>query len=60
VRNCSYFYGTTAIRKFLEKNRLTSIIRAHQVQAEGYGLLQFGRQSEFPPVITIFSASNYC
>lgn len=30
VRGCSYFYGNLAVRNFLEKNDLITIIRAHE------------------------------
>jgi serine/threonine-protein phosphatase 2B catalytic subunit len=30
VRGCSYFFGVEAVTKFLEKNNLISVIRAHE------------------------------
>jgi len=35
VRGCSYFYTFKAVCDFLERNRLVSIIRAHEVQGDG-------------------------
>ena len=31
VRGCAYYYGKDAVKKFLDKNRLLSVIRAHEV-----------------------------
>lgn len=35
-RECSYVFGKKPARKILEANNLMSIVRAHQVQLEGY------------------------
>ena len=59
VRGCSYFYGADAVIKFLDKNNLLSVLRAHEAQIEGYKMHKWSN-SEFPVVITIFSAPNYC
>jgi len=37
-----------------------SIVRAHQVQIEGYKMHRWDGESSFPYVITLFSAPNYC
>jgi serine/threonine-protein phosphatase 2B catalytic subunit len=37
-----------------------TIVRAHQVQIEGYKMHRWDGPSSFPFVITIFSAPNYC
>ena len=47
-----------AVNDFLKNNNLISIIRGHEVQDEGFKLHSWGQQ--FPPVVTIFSAANYC
>ena len=60
VRGCSFFYGAKAIRRFLKKNRLLSVLRAHEAQLEGYKMHHWNGKSEFPTVITVFSAPNYC
>ncbi|KAL4432241.1 hypothetical protein ABPG74_020209 [Tetrahymena malaccensis] len=60
VRGCSYFYGNDAVRRFLESNNLISIIRAHEAQLDGYKMHRWNGGSDFPVVITIFSAPNYC
>ncbi len=35
-RQCSYFYGFRALKRFLRKNDILCIIRAHEVQMDGY------------------------
>jgi len=59
VRGWSYFFGSDAASKFLKKNKLLSIIRAHEAQLEGYKMHKWNSKSGFPVVITIFSAPNY-
>lgn len=59
VRGCSYFYGADAATRFLEKNNLLTIIRAHEAQIEGFKMHKWSG-ADFPLVITIFSAPNYC
>jgi serine/threonine-protein phosphatase 2B catalytic subunit len=60
VRGCSYFYSFEGAAKFLQKNSLLSIIRAHEAQLEGYKMHKTNPATGFPSVITIFSAPNYC
>lgn len=60
VRGWSFFFGSEAASKFLKKNKLLSIIRAHEAQLEGYKMHKWNAKSGFPVVITIFSAPNYC
>jgi len=60
VRGCSYFYGNEAVSKFLDQNNLLSVIRAHEAQLEGFKMHTWAGKSDFPVVITIFSAPNYC
>ena len=36
VRGCSYFFGYELAKGFLTKNKLLSIIRAHEAQANGF------------------------
>jgi diadenosine tetraphosphatase ApaH/serine/threonine PP2A family protein phosphatase len=43
-RGCSYTYGYKAIREFLDRNNLVCIVRAHEVQEDGY-------KKHFDPVI---------
>lgn len=60
VRGCSYFFSFDGAAKFLSKNSLLSIIRAHEAQLEGYKMHKTNPSTGFPSVITIFSAPNYC
>lgn len=48
-----------AVSRFLDDNRLLSIIRAHEAQEEGYKMYRKRKNTDFPTVITIFSAPNY-
>ncbi len=59
TRNCSYFFGEEATSKLLQDNELVSIIRAHEAQPDGFKLHEWSI-SPVPPVVTIFSAPNYC
>mmetsp|Transcript_9224 Transcript_9224/g.10625 ORF Transcript_9224/g.10625 Transcript_9224/m.10625 type:complete len:1245 (-) Transcript_9224:145-3879(-) len=69
VRGCSYRYGYRALIQFLAINGLVGIIRAHEVQEEGFRYhfqeISGGKKGDAtaqvtPPVITVFSAPNYC
>jgi len=60
VRGCSYFYTFDYVNRFLQKNSLLSVIRAHEAQLEGYKMHKTNPTTGFPSVITIFSAPNYC
>jgi len=60
VRGCSYFYSLEGTARFLRKNSLLSVIRAHEAQLEGYKMHKGNTNTGFPSVITIFSAPNYC
>lgn len=59
VRGCSYVYTYNAACAFLERNRLLSLVRAHEAQDEGYRMYKTRDVTGFPTVITIFSAPNY-
>ena len=60
VRGCSYFFGSEMAKTFFDKNKVLSIIRAHEAQAEGFKMYKWSGAEKFPAVITIFSAPNYC
>lgn len=60
VRGCSFYYTFDCVNKFLQKNSLLSVIRAHEAQLEGYKMHKTNPVTGFPSVITIFSAPNYC
>ncbi len=58
-RGCSYYFGVVAINEFLKANNLISLIRAHEAQYEGFKAYVW-QNKDFPQVITLFSAPNYC
>lgn len=58
TRQCSYVYGIEAVKQFLKDNKLTSVIRAHEAQLDGYKMQMVNKASGIPRVITIFSAPN--
>ena len=53
-RGAGYTFGGAVVRKFLELNDMTHILRAHQLCNEGYQVLYDDRLS------TVWSAPNYC
>ena len=59
-RNCSIFFGSDHARNFLKKEKLITIIRAHEVQLEGYKQYFWPNWKDIPMVYTLFSAPNYC
>jgi len=59
VRGCSYYFTFNSALHFLEKNRILSLIRAHEAQAAGYRMHRRNDKTGFPTVITLFSAPNY-
>jgi len=52
-RGISYTFTSNVVKKFIEKNDLDLIVRAHQVVEEGYQF--FADQT----LVTVFSAPNY-
>ena len=60
TRGCSYVFGVEATSAILQQNALLSVIRAHEAQLDGYKMHRWKGNENFPPVITIFSAPNYC
>lgn len=60
VRGCSFYFGQESINPFLRRNNLLSVIRAHEAQLDGYKMHKWNGPKEFPVIITIFSAPNYC
>eukprot|EP00732_Lithocolla_globosa_P004092 Lithocolla_globosa_v1_NODE_3596_length_1626_cov_144.644812.p1 type:complete len:464 gc:universal NODE_3596_length_1626_cov_144.644812:1550-159(-) len=59
TRGCSYFYSYNAVCAFLERNKLLSVIRAHEAQDTGYRMYRKSKSTGFPSLITLFSAPNY-
>jgi serine/threonine-protein phosphatase 2B catalytic subunit len=60
LRGCSYNYSYLAVSIFLKTNNLLSVIRAHEAQDTGYRLYKNDPHTQFPSIICIFSAPNYC
>ncbi|KAA6403859.1 MAG: putative Calcineurin subunit A [Streblomastix strix] len=60
ARNCSFFYGASAVRQFLRTNSLVALVRGHECKDTGFEM-QFPRSgtNPFPTVITLFSCPNY-
>jgi serine/threonine-protein phosphatase PPG1 len=53
-RGAGYTFGAQVVKKFLEVNNMSHILRAHQLCQEGYQVLYDDRLS------TVWSAPNYC
>jgi hypothetical protein len=54
LSGAGYTFGSGVVRKFLETNRMSHILRAHQLCMEGYSVLFDNHLS------TVWSAPNYC
>jgi len=59
VRGCSYNFSFNMVCDFLARNKLLSIIRAHEAQDAGYRMHRRNEDTGFPSLITLFSAPNY-
>lgn len=53
-RGVSFTFGADIVNKFLQKNHMDLVCRAHQVVEEGYEFFAKKR------LVTLFSARNYC
>ncbi|KAK1938269.1 Serine/threonine-protein phosphatase 2B catalytic subunit beta isoform [Phytophthora citrophthora] len=69
ARGCSYYFNAAATFEFLTTNNLLSILRAHEYEDEGFTFhfnsteckkLDKREDKSMPPLITVFSAPNYC
>ncbi|TYZ66903.1 hypothetical protein PybrP1_002078 [[Pythium] brassicae (nom. inval.)] len=69
VRGCSFYFSAAATFDFLVQNRLLAVVRAHEYAEVGYMLhfdadeykaLDQREDKSLPPLITVFSAANYC
>ena len=59
MRCCSYYFSPIHSRNFLLNNKLSLIIRAHEVVQKGYKY-QYANNATSPQTLTLFSAPNYC
>lgn len=57
-RKCSVMFNFDNVCAFLDRNSLSTIIRAHEVQESGYRLMK--TYKGHPSVVTVFSAPRYC
>lgn len=53
-RGAGYTFGSGVVHKFLDQNKMSHILRAHQLCMEGYASL-FDKH-----LSTVWSAPNYC
>eukprot|EP00727_Mastigamoeba_balamuthi_P005738 m51a1_g1784 hypothetical protein (624) ;mRNA; f:353494-356500 len=63
TRGCGCIFGLGALAPFLAENNLVCVVRAHEVQKEGFHLHRFFCDEsvrDMPMMITLFSAPNYC
>lgn len=69
ARGCSYYFNAAATFEFLAHNQLLSMLRAHEYEDEGFMFhfsseefqkLDSREDKSMPPLITVFSAPNYC
>ncbi|POM58460.1 Serine/threonine-protein phosphatase 2B catalytic subunit [Phytophthora palmivora] len=69
ARGCSYYFNAAATFEFLINNKLLSMLRAHEYEDEGFMYhfdsekfqkLDQREDKVMPPLITVFSAPNYC
>ena len=59
VRGCAQTFGYKALRRFLDENNLSGLIRAHEAKEEGFQF-QFNELGKGEHVVaTVFSAPNY-
>ena len=53
-RGCACMFGPDVAERWLELNKLTTIVRSHECMERGYKEMFGGK------LVTVFSASNYC
>jgi len=58
TRGCGQVFGYAAVDAFLRENNLLMLIRAHEVQRQGY--LEHKMTTDRTMVLTVFTAAHYC
>ena len=58
-RGCSVRFGYDPLKKLLGALKVKMLVRAHEVQQEGYKMHKWNEEIT-PLMCTIFSAPNYC
>lgn len=59
-RGRSYIFNFASIKYFLAKNKILCIVRSHEVEDNGYKLYRPLPSTNYPCMISVFSAPNYC
>ena len=59
-RDCSFRYGLRPLKNLLRGDRMLMLVRAHEVQPDGFNAHLWEGHDQFPLVMTVFSAPNYC
>ncbi len=54
ARGAGYMFGKDVVDKFIERNKIKKVLRAHQLCMQGFQILFDGK------FVTVWSAPNYC
>lgn len=58
-RACSVKFGLKPLKHILKETKMQMVVRAHQVQMEGFKFHHWEDES-VPSIVTVFSAADYC
>lgn len=58
-RGRSYIFNFASIKYFMSRNKILCIIRSHEVEDSGYKLYRSLPSTNYPCMISVFSAPNY-
>lgn len=68
-RGCSFYFSARALFEFLARSDLLAVVRAHEFEEDGFMFHFDGPEyreldqracRDLPPLMTVFSAPNYC